>query len=292
MPNRHELLSAQTLLALCCVLITTQVGAQQAGATKFKAHVVLVGDSTVTDDQGWGSSFAACLADGVKCTNLALGGSSSSSFRESGRWDEVLAMKPDWVLIQFGHNDEPGHSGKENEPREGYRANIERFVAEARAAGIQPVLVSPISRRQWGKQPENLDRIVSSLQPFAEVVKAIAAEKDVPMIDLHWRSKEVYQSLGKQGCEMIATRKENGEWDGTHLNQAGSTMFGSMVAMDCRSFVPGLASHFRTSKLAALQRAHRSPSMSKRVGVTSYNRTASLSNSPTMYVEHTTYNDS
>jgi pectinesterase len=224
--------------------------------------VVLVGDSTVTDDSGWGSGFSACLADDIKCTNLSLGGRSSSSFRNEGHWEKALQLRPDWILIQFGHNDEPGHPEKSNPPRSGYRDNLIRYVKEAREANIQPVLVTPISRRQWGKPPADKDRIVSSLQVYAAVVEEIATELDVPLIDLHGRSKEVYESLGPIACEMLTTRKPNGQWDGTHMNRAGANMFGSMVAMDCRSYIPGMRPFFLTSKLAELQKSQPAPSMS------------------------------
>jgi pectinesterase len=229
---------------------------------------VLVGDSTVTDKSGWGLGFSACLADDIKCTNLSLGGRSSSSFRDEGQWQKALKLRPDWMLIQFGHNDEPGHPDKSNPPRSGYRDNIIRYVKEARDANIQPVLVTPISRRQWGKTAADKNRIVSSLLEYATVVKDVAAELDVPLIDLHGRSKEVYESLGPKACEMITTRKENGQWDGTHMNRAGANMFGSMVAMDCRSYIPAMRPFFATSKLAELQKSQPAPSMSVADGKT------------------------
>lgn len=228
-----------------------------------RTRIVLAGDSTVTKESGWGMGFAACAADDVQVINLARGGRSSSSFREEGLWDQVLAEKPDWVLIQFGHNDEPGHPGKENKPDVGYRAQLERYVEEARAAGARVVLITPLCRRQWGKTPRTRARIVSSLDPYADVVRQVAEEKEVALIDLHFRSQEVYQSLGPEGCTLISPVKPTGQLDGTHLNEAGAVMFGSMVAMDCRSYVPGLTNCFPTSKLMELQQTHRPPSLER-----------------------------
>jgi pectinesterase len=254
-----------TLAAVVTAFAATIARAQEASdasPAEYRAHIVLCGDSTVTDDAGWGAGFAACVGDGIKCTNLSRGGRSSSSFRDDGHWAEALALKPDWILIQFGHNDEPGHPGRENQPEEGYRTNITRYVDEAIAAGALPVLVTPISRRQWGRTDNDRDRIVSSLAPYAAVVRDIARTKDVPLIDLHDRSIEVYQSLTPRGCEMITTRKENGDWDGTHMNRAGANMFGPLVAMDCRGTIPGMSQFFPTSKLMQLQSSERAPSMS------------------------------
>jgi lysophospholipase L1-like esterase len=177
------MVAAILVLSHWSVLLANAQESQPAPEKRYRTHIVLAGDSTVTDDAGWGKAFAACLVDGAKCTNLSRGGRSSSSFREEGLWQQALDLKPDWVLIQFGHNDEPGHPGRENEPDKGYRANIEKYVDEARAAGIQPVLVTPISRRQWDKKRSDVERIDSSLARYAKVVKEIAAEKEVPLVN-------------------------------------------------------------------------------------------------------------
>jgi pectinesterase len=250
-------LVATLILLLASLPALNSLGAEQPKPKDGSTHIVLVGDSTVTDNAGWGKSFAACLRDDAMCTNLSRGGRSSSSYREEGLWEKALAMEPDWVLIQFGHNDQPGHPGRENESDKGYRINMERYVDEARAAGVQPVLVTPISRRQWSKQSRGQDRIASTLEPYAKVVKQIAADKQVPLIDLHSHSIEIYESLGKLGCEIISPKKENGQWDGTHFNESGGALFGAVVAMDCRSYIPGISGFFPTSKLSQLQQSHR-----------------------------------
>jgi pectinesterase len=260
------MVAAILVLSHWSVLLANAQESQPAPEKRYRTHIVLAGDSTVTDDAGWGKAFAACLVDGAKCTNLSRGGRSSSSFREEGLWQQALDLKPDWVLIQFGHNDEPGHPGRENEPDKGYRANIEKYVDEARAAGIQPVLVTPISRRQWDKKRSDVERIDSSLARYAKVVKEIAAEKEVPLVDLHDHSIAIYESLGKAGCEIISPKKEGDQWDGTHFNAVGGNLFGSVVAMDCRSYIPGLSGYFPTSKLMALQQANRPAPSDRRLG--------------------------
>src|SRR6476469_5446929 len=100
-----------------------------------KVRVALVGDSTVTDKQGWGPGFAARLADDAICINKSLGGRSSKSYRNEGHWDELLKLdpRPDYVLIQFGHNDQAGlHKGPERETDANteFRANLKRYVDE------------------------------------------------------------------------------------------------------------------------------------------------------------------
>ncbi len=94
---------------LLASLLLVALGAAPAEKT---ITIVLAGDSTVTDKAGWGVGFAALLADDVVLLNHARGGRSSRTFREEGSWEKVLATKADYVLIQFGHNDEPGTAAR------------------------------------------------------------------------------------------------------------------------------------------------------------------------------------
>ena len=212
-------------------------------ARQVEVRIALAGDSTVTDDAGWGRVFAKCYTEPGKSEviNLARGGRSSRSFRDEGLWQRALDLKPHYVLLQFGHNDEPGHGPeRETEPRTTYREAMRRYVAEAKSAGAVPVLVTPLSRRQWGPD----DRIHSSLQTYADVVQEIATEQEVPLIDLHARSIEVYESLGKAGCELISPPKPGG-LDGTHLNEPGGRMFAEIMADELRRAVPALAGYYK-----------------------------------------------
>ena len=105
--------------------------------------IVLVGDSTMTDKAGWGSGFRQFLKEGVRCANASAGGRSSMSYVKEGRWEKALAMKGDYYLIQFGHNDEPGKPGRSTTPEE-YRGYMQRYVDEARAIGAKPVLITSL----------------------------------------------------------------------------------------------------------------------------------------------------
>src|SRR5277367_2608699 len=69
-------------------------------------RVDLIGDSTQTDNAGYGRGFCANFTAKVDCVNMARGGASTKTFRNDGIWDRALATKPDYMVIQFGHNDE------------------------------------------------------------------------------------------------------------------------------------------------------------------------------------------
>ena len=84
-----------------------------------------------------------------------------------------------WVLIQFGHNDQPGKPGRSTDLATEFPANLRRYVKEARAAGAKPVLITPLTRRMF-KNGELRD----DLGPWADAAARVAAELDVPLVDL------------------------------------------------------------------------------------------------------------
>jgi pectinesterase len=236
------------LLALSFVRVTFAQATKPA-SHPVKLRIALVGDSTVTDKQGWGPGFKALLNDDVECINLALGGRSSKSYRNEGHWDKFLKLdpKPDYVLIQFGHNDTKGMrkgSDRETDPDTEFRANMKRYVDEARAAGIKPILVTSLVRREF----KDDGKIHSSLVPYVEVTKQVAAEMKVPLVDLHARSLALCESMGADAChEQIAPKKENGDWDNTHLNAKGAAMMGALVVDELKKAVPELDGCFKAA---------------------------------------------
>ncbi len=212
-----------------------------------KLKIVLVGDSTVTDGSGWGIGFAKCLADDVECINAAQNGRSSKSYRDEGRWEPVLAMHPDYVLLQFGHNDQPGKGPERESPADTvYRANMTRYVEEAKAAGIEPVLVTSLVRRKFNAE----GKIESDLTDYVKVVKQVAAATGTPLVDLHARSIELANSLGPEGCATI-NPIDKGAPDTTHLNAKGSLLVGRIVAQELSQAVPKLAPHIRKPAAAS-----------------------------------------
>jgi lysophospholipase L1-like esterase len=212
-------------------------------AAAAKPRIILVGDSTVTDNAGWGLGFKQLLSDQAECVNTAAGGRSSKSFIDEGRWKDALALKGDYYLIQFGHNDEPGKGlDRETEPRTTYREFMARYVDDARAAGAKPILVTSLTRRQW----DSSGRINSSLVPYAEVVKALAREKHVPLVELHARSVALCEQLGRDKCYEFSPLKGTNQYDNTHLNAKGSLLFARLVVEELVRAVPELKACFRT----------------------------------------------
>ena len=240
----------RSLLATPFLLLALGAAATQPAA---KLRIALAGDSTVTDKGGWGVGFAALLADDVELLNHSRGGRSSRTFREEGLWNKVLATKADYVLIQFGHNDEPGTNRSTDRETE-FPKFMRQYVEEARAAGIKPILVTPLVRRQF-KEDGKID---SSLSRHAEIVRTIAKEMNVPLLELHDRSLAVCNALGRDACTaLLSVEKPTGGYDGTHLTPAGSMLMGAIVADELKNAVPELAPHLRAVPKSAAAPATR-----------------------------------
>lgn len=207
-----------------------------------KILIVIVGDTTAKENKGWGPGFKSFITDRTECINQAVGGRSSKSFIGEGRWTKALALKGDYYLIQFGHNDESAKDDGHTDPNTTYREFITRYINETRAIGAKPVLVTSLVRRQWDAS----GKINSSLAPYAEAIKALAAEKNVPLIDLHARSKELCEQLGKEKCWEFSPVKDNNEFDNTHLNDKGSEIFGKIVVEELIKVAPELKPCFRS----------------------------------------------
>jgi pectinesterase len=216
--------------------------AQRSASPDHKIKIILVGDSTVNDRTGWGLGFKQFVdTNQVEVINVAAGGRSSMSFMREGRWTNALALKGDYYLIQFGHNNEPGKPGRSTDMPT-FIANMEQYVDDTRAIGATPVLVTPLTRRQWDK--DHPGKIKSSLAPYAADVRKIAADKNVPLVDLQARSIELCEQLGPEKCyEFSPLKVVNGTnaYDGTHLKGPGRVMFARLVVDELRKAVPALS---------------------------------------------------
>ncbi|NIJ93315.1 lysophospholipase L1-like esterase [Xanthomonas campestris] len=188
-------------------------GVPATGTQLAASKIVLVGDSTTAVQGGWGPSFCAQhVTSFLSCLNLARGGRSTSNYRAEGSWEIALhelrsgGYRQVYVLIQFGHNDQPGKPGRSTDLTTEFPANLRRYVAEARAAGAIPVLVTPLTRRQFAR-----GQLVDDLGPWAEATRKVAQELQVPLIDLHARSRALVQGMGPVLAMRLAQRPADPE---------------------------------------------------------------------------------
>ena len=241
---------------LACVLALGLAGAPAGAAAPAAAAaaastraleaeqpaLLLVGDSTLAPHSGYGDALCERLAPGWACLNLARGGRSSKSYREEGLWERVTARlrsrqgsAPHVVLIQFGHNDQPGKPGRSTELATEFPAHLQRYVQEVRAAGGLPVLGTPLTRRSFQGGV-----LQDDLQPWAEATRRVA------------------QALGETLAETlaVAARPAPGEppaapgrgsnaFDRTHVGPRGACLFAAQTAPLLRQAVPVLREAFR-----------------------------------------------
>ena len=212
-------------------------------------RVVLAGDSTVAPYVataypmcGWGAHLGAALtARGVASApdvgpvhvvDLAKNGASTQSHREDGLWAGVLdaAGPGDVVVIQFGHND-PKHELLD--PWGGYTAALDRMVAEVRALGALPVLCTPVARRHYAD-----GALLHTHGEYPAAVIALAERRDVPLLDLNTRTRELIESLGEEPSRRLFTQLPagvsvlypDGIEDNTHFTVDGAITVAEIVA--------------------------------------------------------------
>lgn len=200
--------------------------------------IVLIGDSTVTDDAGWGKSFAARFNSDVEVLNYAVSGRSSKSWYEEKRLSAVLDEKPDYALIQFGHNDQPNKGPeRETDPDTTYHDYLSLYVNEFRKAGVAPVIISSVARRTFDEH----GIIYSTLTPWAESARTVAQELGVPFIDLHTSSMKYHNKIGREES-MTFNLKEG---DTTHLNAKGAGVIADLIIRELPESVPELTAFLR-----------------------------------------------
>ena len=187
--------------------------------TAATLRVVLVGDSTVTDDSGWGRGFTARLTSHATVVNLARNGRSSKSYIDEGHWRAAVVKGADVILIQFGHNDQPGKGPeRETDPATTYRANLSRYIDDARAAEALPVIVTSLTRRNF----DDSGKVVSDLFAYVDAAKAVAARRAFRSSTCTPRASESSTGWARRPGRRFGVRKEDGTLDRTHLSKEGS----------------------------------------------------------------------
>ena len=230
-------------------------------------RIILVGDSTMAVKSGYGPGFCALVTAPNTCLDMAKGGRSSGSYRAEGSWTQVMdqlktnsAFKDTYVLIQFGHNDQPGKPGRSTDLATEFPVNLAQYVKDVRSTGGKPVLVTALTRRSFrdGKLKNDLDA-------WAAATRKVAADENVPLLDLNAESAAAVQKMGPTEANTLAmgpppqvavdsaalgnsaaVPKANGaEFDYTHLGAKGAAYFGRMVADELMQALPDLKPVFK-----------------------------------------------
>lgn len=191
-----------------------------------------IGDSTVARNNinsypqtGMSQGLSLYLKEAVRIESLAKNGRSTKSFLDEGRFAPVEAgMQPgDFLLIQFGHNDEKPDEARHTDPDTTFRENLTLFVNAAKKAGAYPVLVTPIARRLFDEKGIFLP---GSHGAYPGAVKAAAAEAGVPVIDLTSATEDYLALLGDEASKPLFVWPK----DNTHLKPEGAVKMAGFLA--------------------------------------------------------------
>lgn len=207
-----------------------------------KVTLFLVGDSTVsnyTDKEapraGWGQVIGAYFGPDVTVRNAAASGRSSKSYLDEGRLDEFAKdMKQgDYLFIQFGHNDEKEDPDRHTDPKDTYPAHLRQYIDAARGAKANPVLITPVSRRDFGSD----GKLKKTHGAYPAAMIKLAQEEKLPLIDLETKSGELLQNLGSEQSKALFMWLDKGEspnypegvQDNTHFKKYGAEQMAALV---------------------------------------------------------------
>jgi len=209
-----------------------------------KVTIGLIGDSTVAVQSGWGPAFASRFNDNAKVLNFAKNGATLEAL--SSKLDSLLKLKPDYVLIQFGHNDQKRYDTKE------YGKKLQSYIDRIQKAGGKPIIVSSVVRRSFGKDDKIVSNMVknskysfkANLEAYAKAAEAVAQNNSLPFIDLYSLSEAHHNAIGR-AASMTYNFKEG---DRTHFNKKGGQAIVDLILPELKKVVPKLAPYFTATK--------------------------------------------
>ena len=203
--------------------------------------IYICGDSTAasyTPEEapitGWGQVLCE-LIPGARVENRAMGGRSTKSFLSEGRLQKIeTEIQPgDILLIQFTHNDANELVWRHTDPWTSFYHNLEIYVDTAMLHGARPVLMTPICRRCWQD-----GKLLESHGEYPDVIRVLAAQRNVPLIDIYEKSTALLRELGDEESKKLYLHVEkgvypaypNGNADDTHTKRAGAEAYARMTA--------------------------------------------------------------
>lgn len=220
---------------------------------KKKITIFLAGDSTMSvkevkayPETGWGMPFTSFWDSSVSIVNRAKNGRSTKTFISEGLWKLIFdaAKEGDYVFIQFGHNDESKEKTERYTTPEQYKGNLVKFIEETRQKKAHPVLLTPVSRRRFDKE----GKVLQTHEMYSTLVREVARDQNVPLIDLDEKSRALYQQFGMENSKLLFLQLKPGEHpnypdgreDNTHFNELGARLVAQLVLQGIRKSVPEL----------------------------------------------------
>lgn len=209
---------------------------------KKNIRIFLAGDSTMSikeskafPETGWGMPFVHFWDSTVTIVNKAKNGRSTKSFIREGLWKSIVEQirEGDYVIIQFGHNDESPEKKERYATPDTFKMNLSKFVTETREKKATPILLTPVSRRRFDQQGNT----IPTHEAYSALVKEVVRETGVPFIDLDQKSRELFQQFGPEHSKLLFLQLQPGEHpnypggknDNTHFNELGARLVAQLV---------------------------------------------------------------
>ena len=216
---------------------------------KKKIKIYLIGDSTIctyepnrTPLTGWGMPFVNFFDSTVVIDNRARGGRSTRTFISERRWQPIAdsLQEGDYVLIQFGHNDEAKEERYKDRytPVPDYKTNLVKFITETRDKKAIPVLITPVTRMRFDKE----GKIQETHKEYSAAVWEVGAAYNTPVIDLDAKSRELLQQFGPVNSKVLFMQLDSlehpnypaGQKDNTHFNEYGARRIAELVLAEIK----------------------------------------------------------
>ena len=241
-------------MKIVLAMLLTFLGVDAAAGQKRPVTIFLAGDSTMATklpekrpETGWGEMLGQHFKKGtVVIDNRAANGRSTKTFLSEGKWKSIYEdlKKGDYVFIQFGHNDSSKDKGERYTSPENYRWNLARFVWDVRTKEAIPVLLTPVMRRRFDKTGKFYD----THGEYADIVREIARDHEVPLIDLQRKSEAVIVRYGVEGSRKLFLQLKPGEnanypngiEDNTHFSPLGAEEMAKLAVEGMRESKIGL----------------------------------------------------
>ncbi|KAF9456477.1 SGNH hydrolase-type esterase domain-containing protein [Collybia nuda] len=197
--------------------------------------VVLIGDSTVTTNKGWGNGFCSSTSGLARCVNLSVGGTTTVTWQSQPQYATMVSTCKNantyaTIQFEFGHNDQKVMDTAT------FAVNLEALVKKVQAAGCLPVLMTSLTRRKFSG-----NTLTDNLAPYSAQTIAVAKKLGLPLLPLLADSMTYVQKLGPAQAAQFNWDYPTPNTDATHLNALGNTYFGRMVADEVKKNVPALA---------------------------------------------------
>ena len=229
--------SIHTVLTTIALLLCSHVSM----AAEPRIKIGLIGDSTVAVQSGWGPAFASRFNKHAEIINYAKNGATLQAL--SKKLDELVKLKPDYVLIQFGHNDQKRYDTT------AYSDHLRSYAKRIQKAGGKPVIVSSVTRRSFDKNGKIVSNLVknekytykANLTAYAKAAESVAKELKLPFINLHAASIAHHNKIGRE-ASMTYNFKEG---DRTHFNRKGAEAITNLILKEIQTVVPKISTYLK-----------------------------------------------